>query len=932
MKVIKKRISLEQFKSRIPTFIDSFDDVDSYMASTDGARFVDFNITGKEEKIIAYYPMANYNLYPCDVKLETNLVNSSKIDKSLLKSIYSTSTITKYGDVAYSNDYCTTPTFQYYAISYGVLKKIYHFFVTYNKLLYDANKCGHLISSATQYWEIFDKQYTNQTYYEELDTTFKKYGGKVTIGKNEEGYDAPIIGEMDDYVVNTIFKTFKIPQDYVKYWHTDILYPIDAIKWKNWFAERDIIYDKGDVECNEIEKIVSNCNDDIVIQKYDCEDCEMYKRLGGYTMSTKLSNFVNSLGDIVTSSASTSIDIDLFIPNSIDDMGEFTILSEDWVGGINYSNDSSCSNSLHIDKCNTKKNFSGGTTVTYDNDVWILTDCGKSGFTVNNCDTYEFQKEAWTKYFEVKKDDITIKQPNTNIYAYDSNYIIHVSSTSSVTSDFVNDVAIKLEYHTNNGYGYIVYNDEPIPLTHTKYVEFRNDYYFVKNDFKGEYIYYKNKKYYLNDDNTVTIDKIPYISNGLILNVKDASDFIILNNKINKIRSGNLFVIDDYIYPVIDGYFYHNTHYYYVKNNVIVYYSIFYDYVENLHSIDTFGTYIIDTTKVTENTLGYSFKDNQIVLYQPFEVYSNNILTGTSQSQLSTLRTQNVACDDMGFELLGYFEIKEDSLFVQPKENTVLDLYYHVNNVARLTQISETEDEFILWGDLLEDMIFYYKDNKNNITSDKFSVKKFNGNNLLTIEETTNNWCLKKKDNFDRDYSIYKNITDTLCCDFVYYVGAILKRGKNDIEYKLYQPNTAFDGIKYEEECKLTITQQDFHIDSKNVYKVYYYDIEHKTKQTKYDDTVKDIEQAYFKTILNYDTEIDSDNLSFSQMNALTYSPIFKEEYKFGSSMKENILDTIYIERAIIKPTEKNLQLIDVLTLESLEEYGNGKIKILKNS
>lgn len=933
MRVIKYKISLEQFKSRIPTFIDSFNDVDSCMTSNDEDRFIDFNIKTNENKIIEYYPMANYNLYPCDVILDENLVETSGIDKGLLKKVYTTSSIiSNYGDVAYSTDYCVPPSFQYYTITYGNLKMLYHFFVKYNKLLYDASKCGHLITSATQYWEIFDKQYSNQLYYNELDETFKKYGGKVNIGKNIEGYDSPIIANMDAYVVNTIFKTFKIPNDYVKYWHTNILYPIDAIKWKNWFSERDIIYNKGSVDCNDVDKIINPCDEDVIINKYDCEDCELYKRLGGNIMSQQLTNFVNSLSDIKTSSASTSIDIKLFIPNSIDDMGEFTIFSEDWTGGINYGNDFTCSNTLIKNKCGETESFKGGTTVTYDNDVWLLTDCGKSGFTITKCETYEFQKEAWTKYFDIKKDEIEIKQPNTNIYAYDLNDVVHMSSSTAITPEFTNEVALKIDFYTNDNNGYIVYNNEPLQLIKTKYVEFRNEFYFIKKDFKGEYIYYKNKKYYV-ENNTITIDKIPYISNGITLNVNNESKFVIFKEQIIKERNDNLFIIDDYIYPIIDGYFDYKNQHFFVKDNTIVYYSIFYDYVEKLKSINDFGSYV-NPNNVDNTTCGYyiDMSDNKIIIYQPFEIYNNNTLTGTTQSQLSILKTQNIACDNMGFELLGYFLVTENSLFVQPKENTILDLYYHINNVNRLTQISETETEYVLWGDLLEDMIFYYKDCYGNITSNQFSAKQYNGDNLLTIKETTQNWFSNKKETFDTDFLIYKNITDTLCCKFIYYVGAILKRNKNEVEYKLYQPNSAFDGIKYEEECKLKLTQQDFNVDSKNTYKVYYYDIQPYLNKVNYNDVIKEVPQSKFKTILNYDTEIDDDKLSFSQMNALTYSPIFKEEYKFGSSMKENIIDTIYIERAIIKPTEKNLQLIDVLTLESLEEYGNGKIKILKNS
>lgn len=931
MRVIKKKISLEQFKSRVPTFIDSFDDVESCMVSDSNSRFIDFNASGNEEKLIEYYPMANYGLYPCDVIIPNDI--ASLIDKGLLKTIYSTSEITSYSDIAYSKyDYCITPSLEYYAMSYGILNKIYHFFLKYNKLLYDASKCGHLISSATQYWEIFDKQYTNQLYYQELDETFKRYGGKVKLGTNFEGYASPIIDGMDDYVVNKIFKTFKIPQDYVKYWHTDILYPIDAIKWKHWFIERDELYKKGKVDCNEQQK-VENCDEIIITQTYDCEDCERYKRLGGWDMSQRLTAFVNTLNDIITSSASTSIDLKIDIPTSIDDMGEYTIFSEEWKGGINYSSNV-CNNNFSIDKCGGSKTTNGSTTVVYDNDIWILTDCGKSGFTYTDCDTYEFDSSAWTKYIENHKNDIEITQPKKleNIYAYDENNVAHMSTSTTVTPEFATEVATKIKYDNNNKIGFIVYDEEPLPLIKYKYIEFRHEFYFVKEDFKGEYVYYKNKKYYVdNTTNTVTIDKIPYISNGLTIQINDAERFVFFKNQYIKERNNNLFVIDDYVYPIIDGYFKYNNCIFFIQGNKIVNYGIFYDYVEDLTNVREFGNFI-NSGSTNQNTFGYYLNDNDVVLYKPFEVYNFNTLTGNTQSQLTGLKTKNVACDDMGYELLGYFEVKEDSKFAQPKENTILDLYYHVNNVNRLSQVSENDSEYVLWGDLLYDMVFYYKDNEDNITSDLFSVKNFNNENLITIEEVKNNWCTKHKVEFDRDIQNVKSITDKLCCKFTYYVGAILKRGKKDVTYQLYQQDSSFDGIKYEEECELILKQQDFHLDSKNVYKINYYELKQNTNMTQYGNSMKEIPMATFKTMMNYNNVPNDNDISFSQKNSLIYSPIFREEYKMGSSMKENIVDTIYIERPIIKPTEKNLQLLDVLTLESLEEYGNGKIKIIKNS
>ena len=50
-------------------------------------------------------------------------------------------------------------------------------------------------------------------------------------------------------------------------------------------------------------------------------------------------------------------------------------------------------------------------------------------------------------------------------------------------------------------------------------------------------------------------------------------------------------------------------------------------------------------------------------------------------------------------------------------------------------------------------------------------------------------------------------------------------------------------------------------------------------------------------------------------------SPVFREEYKFGVSMKENIESDIYIDRGVSSAFERHLNLLNVNSMESLEQF-----------
>ena len=118
MKIIKRKISLEKFKSRLPLMIDSFDE--------NGNSIV---LNNRKDKIECY-PIGNYGMIPCDIIFTTNQVPT--FNKNLFKKINN----------------------RVYSINYSLLNEMYHFFIEYDALLQTPN-CEHesAITSATQYFQ-----------------------------------------------------------------------------------------------------------------------------------------------------------------------------------------------------------------------------------------------------------------------------------------------------------------------------------------------------------------------------------------------------------------------------------------------------------------------------------------------------------------------------------------------------------------------------------------------------------------------------------------------------------------------------------------------------------------------------------------------------------------------------------------------------------
>lgn len=172
------------------------------------------------------------------------------------------------------------------------------------------------------------------------------------------------------------------------------------------------------------------------------------------------------------------------------------------------------------------------------------------------------------------------------------------------------------------------------------------------------------------------------------------------------------------------------------------------------------------------------------------------------------------------------------------------------------------------------------------------------------------------EDEYWGDYLYSINITDvddnTKECVFTYYMGCTIPKGDEE----------PTDGVKYIDKTTLVKKECKYYIDDFTFYTLNYYDIEHGkiNYKNKGNDYNSDVDGAEFYVQMVNEKE-----------NGFTAFPLLREEYMVGSSSMQNIENDIYINRGTARSFDYHLKLMEVNSLESLEQYGNGYFNIIKN-
>lgn len=849
MKYIQKKISLEQFKSRMPSIISAYNLTDE-LNVFDGTS----------------YPYSNYNMIPTNILWNYGIYNG------------------KY-------------------MSYNTIVSWFHFYQNYYNGLNIKDKCP---ISYRNYVEYFNNDVECPLTIEEcqdLDTKFEAIGGK-------EGYN---------YMCTTLFPRFIINQemidawgdtsynidDLLSIWKSDTLYINDIINWIGWFDER--------TQYQEL----SSCN----IEDVDCCDCEEYFQRGGTYMHNTLKDYLSNLQDKLKEYNETeqledaAINLFVYISNSIDNMGEFSIFSEEWEGGVDYSSEKSSPF--------FSEGWSGGTVVSYDGNDWITNDNSKGYMYSDTYKEFYFGTESGMNLDEKElyndgNNNITIGKNKESfirqIKQYQGNNIQeftpHFSSYAYTKDGHLvlnpdkNKMAKRYKLN-NNKDGYIVINNNVYEvLAISEYINYKNAYYEVLYDASNNpYCFIDNRKHfgiYDEDNDAYLIENKDILTNGF---------FIEYNNNLLLIEN-NRAIISGISYPIIVSYIN-------MDNRLVMfnksYQTVIYNYTDNENS----ELELVETNRIIGsygNDYGYNSDTNEILVYADYTTYNYDYITGYTESKLSSLFSDEIVIyDTIGNKLPGLLK-KDGDRYIEPSEGEWLDIFYKPMNMSHLSK----EDENKCWGNIIEELIFYYEDKNGNIINDTEVSFSIYGDRYSSSLEAINE-CIEKKNELEAEDNIGEKYgyLSKLKCDIKYHMGA-------SFTYDGKSVTIDESGVTYIDTVSLIPSKCYYYVSPTFCYELNYYDLQWEYinyNNNDYNNKLMSVHKAKFiiPTMSN-----DNDY-------GFTAFPLLREEYKFGTSSLENIKTDIYIDRGTSRAIDSHLKLMEVHSMESLENYGNSSFNIIKN-
>ena len=683
---------------------------------------------------------------------------------------------------------------------------------------------------------------------------------------------------------------------------------------------------------------------------------------------------------------SNCIDIPLIITTTIDDIGEYSIFYNEWKEGQRYNKN----DLVFYDKKLYKK-----TKIMSDDEYgsFYSTKYLESYFA-NEKDLIDEDKEWYdntenrnlprvgeilgtdNQWTDISNEYFTnIENPNTendnydyannkknkeqSIYTVKDGKVIfnpsnNIFENGKISKHFVGDI---LKITTNNVPK--INKDESISYDYLGFFYINNNYYKV---FENEYIFFNNNKYLVHrfkaenlNSRYCVVDGIKYYSYYSKLNDGKNQIFKIESDKVCNIKDGYFIEYNKKALHVGDLGSINNELKIETDTNINLYYR-FYGYIRYngifhniqkmpngnfklfnfIADISTFNNkelirYSIDTNikdstfniyyeynkdePPSLNETGYYIDENNLYFFKPCKTYNNEgKVSGYTESKLSSLMTKPLATDNLGNQLPCAFRKTQDGKVIQPSsENFNLNYLafpYKMNNTSNLTYIKTEGNDIIFWGNLIKNISLYYLNDKN---------EKVVERNCTIENEVADITKEIIEENYDNN-----NIIKTLYCKIEYYVGAIIKLNGNKYEY-------INNGIKYTEDLIVKEEVINFNITKYDMILVKYYKLLSNNvviKNNEYSDEETIIPQAYFE----FDTFDNENNNPYRDVcNGTIAAPIFREEYKFGSSSLEKIDANIYIDRGISSSFEKHLKLLEINSLESLEQYGNGFYNIIKN-
>ena len=855
MKHIQKKISLEQFKSRMPSIIPAFYDSGKYYEFDGKANFDDDN-----QRI----PFTNYGMIPYSV----------------------------IWDRGYYSNKC---------MSYNTIALWFHFIEFYINLL-NSNSCSNSnYKTAVEYSE-----YENNTNYD--IESYKNFDEKIEkiCGTSNGSNLYENAKNTYNFMISKYFPRFEIDKDLQRYWNKQYLSINDVNYWIDWFER--IKNEIGDI--NDVNDCPKTSN---------CCDCEKFFNLGGNEMLEKLKNFIESIEkQSVDDYCEPFFSLKIQLGISVDDLGEFSIFYESWDGGTDYS---------YSDGTSTN-----GAIVQYNNQDWVLEN-GKGYIYSNEFKEYYFgTKSGMTKDELISYDDNT----KENIVGKDTQFSRRIEKNA-----IGEDGNIKSEFNGNvnssNKYCYDFYGkkitfngdvtDEickntcqkfPIIASNIGFFEIKGNIYECR---EIDYLSYNSNYYeviYDNENNPIAkVNGVNYyglfngnsytfmingeeisISNGIGIKINDT----LFIEKNGKIKYGS------YTYNKVAKYCIVNGENVLLNNSlkIVTQYLTNNEYTLNEDEM-VLGKYL---SSLTNTSNGYATDNEYLYIVTPFTVYQSDEITGYTESKLSSFITAtDVVYDNLGNKLSGTY-IDSQEL----KDGDLIGLMYKPNTTIHLSKEYDDKGNVIenrYWGDYLEEIIIYFTDENNNLlTSEK---KLLIDGNLLEIIDTL-------KTELDG-----KN--GKLICKFVYYMGCVMNITKcADSDSNCVE--IIDEGVKYVDVTELVEQTCKYFFNDYTCYILKYYDVVHDEINYKNDtyNFNSYVNKSQFSTKIT--TFIKDDKFA---CNGWVDFPVIREEYKLGSSSLSNVDVDVNIDRGTARAFDQHIKLLEVNSLESLEQYGNGYFNIITN-
>lgn len=806
-------------------------------------------------------------------------------------------------------------------VSYNTLNDWYHFLLKYVDILTKSH-CATKYASA---YDMYAKQPNLYSLQEcnYLDDKVSDICG--TNGSLQSAQDAllkmakffPIFKLTEDVYneVNIQTKYYANSfKEWISIWGSSTLNIESIFYWMKWFDD-NIQYETID-NCE-----VSN----------NCCDCVKYHKLGGSKMKDVLNRFILSLTpptDIVYPYFSVRVPL----ISNIDNLGEYSIFAEQWEPGKDYQS----------------ANNNGGAVIEYNYNDWEMLPSKDglklTGYKYSNTfkEIYfgnvdgmsQFEHENYIDNtfgpnditptqdaFKRKISNVAITLPKSDYKTYAYN-----NANEIVFDPTPNGMATCIPIDTNNGLGFFVIGGREKRPENMLFIKYKGLYYKVSTDTDlNPFVIINGITYYAKFECGVGYRFI--INDTIIPFINTQKSFVLINNTYKLVANSSV-TYNGIVYQNIYGKFTYNNSTKYVakiKSGTRVISVHGNNFIEDVLTLGEF----LDAD-ITSNSAGYNIDNDNVRIYKPYHVYSIQYVVGETDSKLSTfINSSDAVYDDLGNKLPGQFvrtPLKNGSSTIQyiyssPTENSWLDLYYKPSIMVHATLDTQDDVKTTYWCDFLYSMTFYFSD----VNGNKHFETELTANDVIlhginSIDAI--NECIAKKDaEINNGLDIIKKYGDLspLKCDIIYYMGALVSRLHEKTDDGLFIYNKGYEvventGVKYTDTVYLLPKRVTYYMSETQCYEVNYYDILWDTF-----DTMNTPQKSSFK-VFKTQKLIDNGYVSF---------PVLREEYKLRSAMQPKVDSLISINRGISRAYDKHIKLLEVKSLEALEQYNNGFFKII---